>query len=304
MRAAASSLVLLAILSAAHAHAVDGVIAINQVRALAGGVTPGDPPGFPVLISAPGSYRLTGDLTVPDAFYGIFIDASFVHIDLNGFTIRGPNTWPGGTAECSAPGSGVGIYSSRGGIAVSNGRVFGMGAQGVFLSGEANRVERVIVEQSCATGLVVGDASLVIDSIARRNRGNGFTLEPNSRISGSIADSNGGAGITMPQGFGTIERCTVSGNVDSGLFASLSSLIRRNQINDNGGNGVRAGIGSLILDSVINGHPQTGITGATAASAQVGSGGNVVSYAPGAGGYFYVQHLYCDLDNLITLCAP
>jgi hypothetical protein len=30
----------------------------------------------------------------------------------------------------------------------------------------------------------------------------------------------------------------------------------------------------------------------------------VVSYAPGAGGYFYVVHLYCDLDNTITLCAP
>jgi hypothetical protein len=82
VRAAASSLFLLAILCA-RAHAVDGVIAINQARALAGGVTPGDAPGFPVIINAPGSYRLTGDLTVPDAnIYGIFIDASFVQIDL------------------------------------------------------------------------------------------------------------------------------------------------------------------------------------------------------------------------------
>jgi len=47
--------------------AVDGVIPINQVRALAGNTTPGDAPGFPVTISQPGSYRLTGNLTVPDA---------------------------------------------------------------------------------------------------------------------------------------------------------------------------------------------------------------------------------------------
>jgi hypothetical protein len=49
--------------------AVDGVIEINQSRALAGGVTPGDAPGFPVTISARGSYRLTGnlDLTAPGA---------------------------------------------------------------------------------------------------------------------------------------------------------------------------------------------------------------------------------------------
>ena len=38
---------LLALLAAERAAAVDGVIEINQVRALAGGVTAGDAPGFP-----------------------------------------------------------------------------------------------------------------------------------------------------------------------------------------------------------------------------------------------------------------
>jgi len=42
--------------------AVDGVIEINQARALAGG--PGDEPGFPVTIYASGSYRLTSNLSV------------------------------------------------------------------------------------------------------------------------------------------------------------------------------------------------------------------------------------------------
>jgi hypothetical protein len=41
----------------ASAAAVDGVIEINQAKALAGGVTPGDTAGFPVALSAPGSYR-------------------------------------------------------------------------------------------------------------------------------------------------------------------------------------------------------------------------------------------------------
>ena len=45
--------------------ASDGVIEINQARALQGGVTEGDTPGFPVTISQSGSYRLTGNLTVP-----------------------------------------------------------------------------------------------------------------------------------------------------------------------------------------------------------------------------------------------
>ena len=48
--------------SAFDALAVDGVTLIDQNKALAGSVTPGDTPGFPVTISQPGSYRLSGNL--------------------------------------------------------------------------------------------------------------------------------------------------------------------------------------------------------------------------------------------------
>ena len=46
--------------------AASGPILIDQNRALAGGITPGDEPGFPVTISKPGSYRFSGNLTLPD----------------------------------------------------------------------------------------------------------------------------------------------------------------------------------------------------------------------------------------------
>ena len=45
---------------------VDGVVYIDQNRAAAGGITPGDLAGFPVTIAQSGSYRLSGNLTVPD----------------------------------------------------------------------------------------------------------------------------------------------------------------------------------------------------------------------------------------------
>src|ERR1700675_702311 len=71
--------------------AVDGVVLIDQNKAMAGNVTPGDTPGFPVTISLPGSYRLAGNLTVPDAnTTAITIIADNVSLDLNGFTIQGP----------------------------------------------------------------------------------------------------------------------------------------------------------------------------------------------------------------------
>src|SRR5882762_4507455 len=73
-------------------YADDGVVLIDQNRALAGNVTPGDAPGFPVTISQPGSYRLSGNLTVPDInTTAIQITADFVTLDLNGFSIVGQN---------------------------------------------------------------------------------------------------------------------------------------------------------------------------------------------------------------------
>src|SRR5260221_3357918 len=45
--------------------ATDGVILIDQSKALAGNVTPGDAAGFPVTISRRGSYRLSGALVAP-----------------------------------------------------------------------------------------------------------------------------------------------------------------------------------------------------------------------------------------------
>src|SRR5882724_9755177 len=92
--------------------AVDGVILIDQNRALAGNVTPGDAPGFPVTISQPGSYRLSGNITVPDVnTTAIQITAEYVTLDLNGFSIIGPNVCTPNPTTCSAPGSGTGVLA-------------------------------------------------------------------------------------------------------------------------------------------------------------------------------------------------
>src|SRR5262245_38474761 len=88
------------------ALAVDGVIEINQVAVFAGGITPGDTPGFPATLSQPGSYRLTGNLDVTKMQNGnpqpssenitaILVTADDVQIDLNGFAIIGPVTCGG-----------------------------------------------------------------------------------------------------------------------------------------------------------------------------------------------------------------
>ena len=69
------------------AHARE-VVLITQAKAMAGNVTPGDAPGFPVSITRPGSYRLSSNLRSPSAV-AIQIDADGVTLNLNGFAIIG-----------------------------------------------------------------------------------------------------------------------------------------------------------------------------------------------------------------------
>ncbi len=66
---------------------------MNQNRALE--VTPGDAPGFPVTIFESGSYRLSGNLTVPDLdTAAIQITADFVTLDLSGSALSGRPSVP------------------------------------------------------------------------------------------------------------------------------------------------------------------------------------------------------------------
>ena len=113
--------------------AVDGVVLIDQNRALAGGVTPGDFPGFPISITQPGSYRLSGNLTVgANVTSAIEISANNVTLDLNGFQITGPAPT---CAELNNPAcvQAYGVTSLdfilRQGIKVRNGAITGFNAQ-------------------------------------------------------------------------------------------------------------------------------------------------------------------------------
>ena len=91
------------------ALAVDGVILIDQNKALAGNVTPGDAAGFPVTLSRPGSYRLSGNLTAPAGVHGFVIASPGVTLDLNGFAIRGPGDCSGIPPSCSGHLATVGV---------------------------------------------------------------------------------------------------------------------------------------------------------------------------------------------------
>jgi hypothetical protein len=54
----AAAFVASAVLLATPAAAVDGEVLINQAAVNAGGITPGDDPGFPATLSRRGKYKL------------------------------------------------------------------------------------------------------------------------------------------------------------------------------------------------------------------------------------------------------
>jgi hypothetical protein len=110
-----SILILVALLIPAALYAVDGQTLINQSTVMAAG-------GFPYVISQPGSYKLSSNLSVPNHINGIHIEASNVTLDLNGFSITTPT-------QPQVPAS-FGIQTSTGlsGMTIRNGSVRGFTA--------------------------------------------------------------------------------------------------------------------------------------------------------------------------------
>jgi hypothetical protein len=206
--------VLLLQLAASTVYAVDGVIEINQARALAGGVTPGDTAGFPVTISQPGSYRLTGNLDVrppanpgeahPENVTAILITSSNVTIDLNGFSILGPTSCSGNPLTCSPTGTGEGVGisdSSVRQIAVVNGVVSGMGLNGIDLNSEGgNKVEAVRAVSNSGDGILLGPGAVVTGNVVISNRLYGISASNGCAILGNSVIGNGHAGISLPVG--------------------------------------------------------------------------------------------------------
>jgi hypothetical protein len=95
-------------------------ILITQQKALAGNVSPGDLPGFPITLSRAGVYSLAGNLAAPAGKDGIVITDGDVSLDLNGFFMHGT----GGVAK-------NGITGSVRNVTIRNGTLIDFGENGI-----------------------------------------------------------------------------------------------------------------------------------------------------------------------------
>jgi hypothetical protein len=174
----------------------NGVILITQKHADSGGVTAGDTPGFPVTISESGSYRLASNLTLPDGeTTGIEVTAATVTLDLNGFTIVGPDI----------PGNGAGIRSQGIATRVFNGTVLNVGSIGVELQASPScRVEGVHSLRNWGGGITTTRGCTVVNNVVNATRGIGISVGTGSTVIGNTVGFNTGLGMSLAPhaGFG------------------------------------------------------------------------------------------------------
>ena len=244
--------------------AVDGVILIDQNKALAGNVTPGDTPGYPVTISLSGSYRLSGNLTVPNentTAIDVTGAASMVSIDLNGFAIIGPTACDVAIPPVCSPvaadpgnifGPGDGVRSNiDGSLTVRNGTIRGMGRVAVFVSGAPLViVDQVQIRDNGLGGLFIGIGN-VTNSVVSRNGGNGITLNQGV-VKGNHITRNGGSGVIATGLQINVLENTILQNSAFGIDFSAAGAYGSNILSSNV-SGAVSGSGVQVSGNVCNG---------------------------------------------------
>ncbi len=247
------------------ASADEGRVEINQARALSGGI-PGDNAGFPVEITLPGAYVLTGRLEPPVGFiHAILVAANDVDIDLNGFAIAGTNVCVGTpVTSCPSPNLGDGVSvpdTGRYGLSVHGGSIRGM-QRGIGARSNV-RVWDVTAESNAFHGIHLdGDGSCeVFDVRVIRNRfvglalrqcdarrivatGNGSNGISGGSVSFAVASRNGADGINGIPATSIIWGVTAVGNGSDGVDSV--SAVRWSTVAENASRGIAGTVGPTL----------------------------------------------------------
>ena len=183
----------------ATAAAVDGVIEISQ----------------PLIISEPGSYRLTRNIETTDD--AITITVSNVTLDLNGFTISyvGPQNFADGVA----------VVPAARNVEIMNGVITGFSRYGIFFpAGPAPQT----------------DAEATLSNLRITQNGvSGISIEVRhgALISDCVVANNGNYGIRMSTGL--LLNSTVINNASFGLLGASSTGYRSNVFFGNNAGGAQ-----------------------------------------------------------------
>jgi len=193
---------------------VDGVFIITQAEALAGGVTAGDAPGFPISINTTGTYRLAERLSVTGATNGISVNAPNVTLDFNGFFMGG-----------NAVGL-TGIINNQFGLTVKNGTVRNFTSHGIHSVASGLMIDSMRISDNQVHGLnlrspssTIGGRATIRNSIIFRND-NAIICEASCLIEGNVISANLVAVNVGATAAVTLLDNLISDNTSQGVFSN------------------------------------------------------------------------------------
>ena len=178
---------------------------------------------LPWVITTPGSYYVTTNLSPGVNYSGIVVAANNVTIDLNGFTLSG-----GGGS------SGEGIWASSAiqNLVIRNGTVRNWPGSGVNLYDSGSSQVTVQNIQSISNGFT------------------GFAVKNGSRVTDCLAVGNGIRGILVDNDC-LVEHCKAAGNGTLGIGAMANCQLRYNQSTGNGTGLSITGTSNLVSGNIV-----------------------------------------------------
>jgi hypothetical protein len=219
------------------------------------GCFPGDSPGYPIQITQPGSYKLTGNLDIrarpdPANLDAIQILAPAVTLDLAGFLLLGPTVCSGDPPTCAPTGLGVGVrvFDGAPGAVVRSGSISGFGFSGTSESGTFARLENLRAWSNGLFGVqAIGIGSQIVGVTAFANGIDGIVAGTGVMVRRSTTSGNGHHGV---ESFGAnlIVDIVSYDNGQHGIFGSGRSVYTRNVSAGNGFEGLHdLNGGSIVL---------------------------------------------------------
>jgi hypothetical protein len=240
------------------------------------------------VIDRPGSYYLTGNITGTPGKHAIVIASDNVTLDLSGFALIG------------AAQAGDGINSSSTSyyknISVSNGTIRGWPGNGVNISADNSRLERLRISNNTLSGISTGTAlGTVIQNchLTDNAAGHIFTgancvVEDCTLTTTSLLGSP--IGINTADG-SVVRRCTMQGIRGVAIQAGGSMTVENNTITGGKSDAINVGQRSLVRGNNISGNTGSGII--LNGQACVVLENTLISNAPGstiAGGIITTQN--------------
>ncbi len=235
---------------------VEPRIALNSTN------TPGDADSL-FKITQPGSYYLTGNVTVGSGLSGIEIDASNVTIDLMGFRLLGQV----GSA------SGILVQGTESNITIRNGSVRSFGGDGIAgLNGDAMRVSDFTALNCNGHGVAVGQGSVLVNVVADSNIGTGIRALTAATLVSCTAHENQGGGIHV-DAYASVVGCTAAQNVGTGILVAAFCSVHACSSVNNESDGFASANTSTITASTATGNAGDGF--------QMTGGGSLIANCTG-----------------------